>query len=176
MVGHAFWRDVAKDWLKISLAFGIVLGVSGFFAGGIRAGRLSVRRYPGFSLMRSLLNSFLFSLAGLVGVGLIVSGCHFVFHEQGAFDSRYRVLAGCIGAILFGVLNGPMAIRTFVLRAVLAIEGTLPFRLVRVLNQAVKLVLLRRITSGFFFIHKTQLDYFAMITDEEFEELFKSIG
>jgi hypothetical protein len=80
------------------------------------------------------------TLAGLI-IGLVV-GSYFAV----------------IGALWYGGID---VINHYVLRMLLWISGQTPLRLIRWLDEAVEIRLLRRIGSGYAFIHRTLLEHFA---------------
>jgi adenylate kinase family enzyme len=169
------WHEVMGTLIRLGLSGGIIVGICGIVIGGVRAGTLNQKRRPGHSLNKSLANSIYMSALATVSTAIIVYGCHIVFGETGSREPEYRILAACIGVAVFVLLNGPFVVRHFILRGVLAVEGTLPFRLIKTFEEAVDRILLRRITSGFFFIHKMQLDYFASLSEEELRALLTEI-
>jgi hypothetical protein len=79
-------------------------------------------------------------IAGLI-LGLIVGGYFAV-----------------IGALWYGGID---VINHYLLRSILWITGRTPLRLIRCLDEAVEMRLLRRIGGGYAFIHRALLEYFA---------------
>jgi hypothetical protein len=65
---------------------------------------------------------------------------------------------------LFLVYGGFTAIMHGVLRAWLALRTPLPLDLLRMLDRAADLGLMRRVGGGYVFLHRTLLDYFAELS------------
>lgn len=63
-----------------------------------------------------------------------------------------------VGALWYGGID---IINHYVLRIILWISGRTPLRLIRYLDSAVKIRLMRRIGGGYSFIHRALLEYFA---------------
>jgi hypothetical protein len=83
----------------------------------------------------------------------------------------YGLLPGVIGGLVFGLVMGLMAatasrdsraaIRHYVLRSILYRYEHLPRDFVRLLDYAVRLIILRRVGDGYIFVHRYLLEYFA---------------
>ncbi|MBK7564847.1 MAG: hypothetical protein IPI21_11415 [Propionivibrio sp.] len=63
-----------------------------------------------------------------------------------------------VGALWYGGID---IINHYALRGILWLSGRTPLRLIRYLDSAVKIRLLRRIGGGYAFIHRALLEYFA---------------
>ena len=71
---------------------------------------------------------------------------------------------GGIALLWFGGLD---AIRHYTLRHLLSRKGHMPRRYVRFLNYGVRLIFLKRVGSGYIFIHRLFLEHFAARRDTE---------
>ena len=65
---------------------------------------------------------------------------------------------GVVALLWFGGLD---AIRHYTLRHLLSRNGHMPRRYVRFLNYGVRLIFLKRVGSGYIFIHRLFLEHFA---------------
>lgn len=75
---------------------------------------------------------------------------------------------GVVALLWFGSLD---AIRHFTLRHLLSRKGHMPRRYVRFLNYGVRLIFLKRVGSGYIFIHRLFLEHFAARRETETERL-----
>jgi hypothetical protein len=74
------------------------------------------------------------------------------------FGLTFGAVSGLVAALYYG---GAGLIQLAVLRLVLVLQGCTPWRIGRMADQAEDLVFLRRVGSGYIFIHRLILDYFA---------------
>ena len=80
----------------------------------------------------------------------------FISYNRSAVS--YTHLFAVIGALWYGAID---IINHYVLRFILLLSGRTPLRLIRYLDSAVKIRLLRRIGGGYAFIHRALLEHFA---------------
>lgn len=88
------------------------------------------------------------------------------------------------GVISFSLVNtyvilsqgGKSFLQLFLLRLILATSGGLPFRANTVLEQATERILLRRAGSGYLFIHRLVLEYFAALSPNQTDALLGSLS
>lgn len=141
--------------LVLGLLFALGIGLIFGLGSGLRPVRVNeedlyranegIRRSARFGLIGGLLLGLsfglLFGLIGGPGIGLIF---------------------GLVGGLLFGlVIGGEAALLHFALRRALLRSGDVPSHLVRFLDEASRLVLLRRVGGGYQFIHQLLRDDFA---------------
>ncbi|HRV93455.1 MAG TPA: hypothetical protein P5526_14945, partial [Anaerolineae bacterium] len=84
---------------------------------------------------------------------------------------EYGLLPGVISGLIIGLVVGLMAavaakdsravIRHYVLRSILYHYQYLPKDLARLLDYAVRLIILRQVGNGYIFVHRYLLEYFA---------------
>ena len=86
------------------------------------------------------------------------------------FLAGENILSGVTTGISFGILVGVLAmfwfgifsaIRHFTLRFILTFSEHIPFNLSRFLDHAVDRIFMQRVGSGYIFIHRALLEYFA---------------
>ncbi|MGH8909320.1 MAG: hypothetical protein ACRD0K_23205 [Egibacteraceae bacterium] len=79
-------------------------------------------------------------------------------------------MVGLAGTLFLGLIfgmalgmafGGLVCLQHLVLRGLLAYHGCAPLRYVSLLNEATGQLLLRRVGSGYMFVHRMLLDYFA---------------
>lgn len=76
----------------------------------------------------------------------------------------FGLFIGGIAALRYG---GGSVVQHYILRALLALDGVLPWKLTELLEQAVSLTLLRRAGSGYLFPHRVFLEFFAAQPEAE---------
>jgi hypothetical protein len=104
------------------------------------------------TLKQAAVGAFIFAgFALLIGI---------VNADQGFDKSKvlFLISLGVLGALWNGGLD---LIRHFVLRGVLAATRRFPFRVLRFLDRAAQLILLRRVGGGYIFVHRLLLEHFA---------------
>ncbi len=63
-----------------------------------------------------------------------------------------------LAALSYGAID---IVHHYLLRAILALSTDVPFNIAQVLDKAVRMTLLRRVGSGYVFLHRTVLDCFV---------------
>ena len=80
----------------------------------------------------------------------------------------YGLSVGTIAALWYGGLD---VIQHYVLRFILAKNGFAPLVYAKFLDFATKLIFLRKVGSGYIFIHRYLMEYFASLTPADIERL-----
>lgn len=172
----AWWRELTASLspqtplLSAGLLLAVCLIVSGIAAGvtaiigalfGMLAptGRLPSGR-PGYGLWLSGANAVVAGLAVGTVVGLLATFGNAATGTPG--DSRYTVMAGSAWGLAAAVwYGGQDFIQHLTLRLQLRRCGWLPKNFVRFLDHAARLIFLQKVGSGYIFMHRQLLEYFA---------------
>ncbi|MEM7483506.1 MAG: hypothetical protein AAF481_20290, partial [Acidobacteriota bacterium] len=144
-------------WLAFALAFAVVRSIDR----GPREDKAAANEGIRLSIKNTLI---LGPLGGLIGV-LILSLLIFRFDLAMLTDSSaWPGLAAiflCF-AVLTGLWFGGLdVIRHYILRAILAVSGQVPWRYADFLDHAAERILLRRVGGGYIFVHRLLLEHFA---------------
>jgi energy-coupling factor transporter ATP-binding protein EcfA2 len=129
------------------------------------------RRRSKSGLLLLLLFGLLFGLFGGMIPGLILVRILGPVINQ---DVRLHILAGfsvcggVFGVLLNGLLGGlqfggKAVLQHFILRFLLWRTGNIPWQYIRFLDEATRRLLLRKVGSGYVFIHRLVQDYFASL-------------
>jgi hypothetical protein len=87
-----------------------------------------------------------------------------IFRLLGEF-SREVLYFGLIFGLLGGFYRGGYGIiKRYALRLILWLNGYIPFKLVRFLDECAKLILLQKVGGGYIFVNRMLLEYFAELT------------
>jgi hypothetical protein len=126
---------------------------------------------PNVGIHRSARNAFMIGLvAACVGWSISVLAAAAVGGPQPALHAGVTYALGVGGAtgLVFGLLYGGEACAQHaVLRLLLAGEGSLPFLAVRLLDEAERRILLRRVGGGYAFVHDLFRDHLAAMDQAE---------
>ena len=138
---------------------GLLVGLIGGFIDRVKAGKASPNQGIRLSLKNSLAAFLVTSLTVGLIVGLIVELIH---------GLSLALIFGLILGLVFGLsvgLNrgGSAVIKHYALRLILWLSGYTPFQFIKFLDQCAKLILLKKVGSGYIFIHRMLLEYFADI-------------
>jgi len=184
-VGLAVWPFVGLffglvGWLFFGLFVGLFVGlffglVGGLFVGLVGGlvesfkdtGEIIERSIPNEGVRRAAKNGLFFGLfVGLV-VGLffgLVVGL-FVGLVVGLFF-------GLFVGLFFGLWLGySKVLKHYTLRFTLWLSRLAPLNYVAFLDHAAEMILLRKVGGGYIFIHRTLLEWFAELTDQEIQHL-----
>lgn len=105
----------------------------------------------------------------IAGIGIIfIVSIAPIFKEGMFFVAFFFWIVLCA---LTNVLGGYFWLRHYLLRALLWSESAIPFRLMRFLNYASERMLLRRVGSGYIFMHRLLLEFFASLTNDDIKRL-----
>ena len=104
----------------------------------------------------------------------IIYGLIFVFSAGTVFGVLYGVIAGMNAGIIGGLIGGLLfgwadVIKHYILRCVLALDGSMPLNYVRFLDHCVDRILLRKVGGGYIFIHRTFMEHMANIDPSTFD-------
>jgi eukaryotic-like serine/threonine-protein kinase len=92
-------------------------------------------------------------------IGLIVVGVQWLLQSEAA---TLWFPYGLIVALIVGLnRGGSAAIKHYVLRLILWVNGYTPFNFVKFLDYSARLILLKKIGGGYIFTHRMLLEYFA---------------
>jgi hypothetical protein len=154
----------------VGLVGGLVTGLVGGFTDRVKVGKAS----PNQGIKLSLKSSSVAFLVASLSVGLILAlilGLIFGLSHALTGELDNNVLTGglipvLIGGLTFGLIvglnrGGSAVIKHYVLRLVLWLSGSTPFKFVKFLDHCARLILLKKVGGGYIFIHRMLLDYFA---------------
>jgi serine/threonine protein kinase len=136
-------RYVANEGIRRSLYHGLMGGVIGMFLTVI------------FTIITSLIASVLsYGPSSLLKSSLLLASLKLGFSNA--------LLLGPLGGLLAGLLLGGLAFLQYgLLRFVLWRVGSVPLKLLHLLNEATTSILLHKVGGGYLFIHRFLLEYFA---------------
>jgi hypothetical protein len=149
----------------------VEFGFLGGIWGGLRKGeRVTRRQRPGAGLVQTLKYACLaglgFSLTGMV----VAFFCFPLTKGPGISESdlsklnisNWAINGAALGLMLGLFFSGfDAVVKHVILRVQLCVAGCLPIRTVLFLKQAHDCLLLRRVGSGYIFLHRYLLDHFA---------------
>jgi tetratricopeptide (TPR) repeat protein/GTPase SAR1 family protein len=147
--------------IVVGLAGGVVVGLGGGSAGALKSKKKLLKTSPNEGIWNSLQSAIKGWLVSGLGVGLgvgLVSGL-----GVGLVSGLgVGLVSGLIIGLFVGLENGGSAfIIHFTIRTLLALNKSLPFKLVPFLEYARERIFLRRVGSGYIFIHRTFLEHLA---------------
>jgi len=131
----------------------------------MRGRRVEAKSRPNEGILLSFRNSFIAAtLSGLILAAL----AFYVRAEEYAVDYALRVgmLTFVVAGALFG---GGNVIKHYLVRLLLGLRKDLPWDVIRFLDQAADLVLLRKVGGGYIFIHRLLQQYFASLQEDGLE-------
>ncbi len=142
---------------------GTLLGmVAGIFVGLLEAGLEKTIPDHKNRVNQGILSSVQNMLRFGIPFGLMVGFVAWVVLTTAGFV-KIPLLGALFGGILggFGWFGGDAVIQHYILRLMLYLEGFTPLNVVRFLNYANRLILLRKVGGSFQFIHRLLLEHFA---------------
>jgi hypothetical protein len=147
--------------LTVGLLFALLIGLVGVLIYGLVPGLVDERSTPNEGIRRSARHALAIGLIFALAVGLI-SGLVFELIVDLANGLGEGLRAGLVVGLVVGLLFGGLAcLQHFSLRGLLTSHGFAPLRYVRFLDDATQRLFLRRTGSGYIFIHRLLLEYFA---------------
>lgn len=165
-----FFSLQALKHLGIGSVFGTLLGAAvGLVIGGLEGTFIKGKMVPNQGIKLSIRSAVKFTWMSwllLPFVVLPVSILQAMQNEDFAivvWSTAQTALgfAGLIG-IGFGMwFGGADVIKHFILRILLWRQGSMPLRIDRLLDEAARVVLLRRVGGGYIFVHRLLLEHFA---------------
>jgi hypothetical protein len=147
--------------LVVGLLFASLIGLVGALVHGLVPGLIEERIAPNEGIHRSARHALAISLVVGLIVALIVS---LVFElivklENGVGEGlRAGLFVGLFVGLLFG---GLACLQHLSLRGLLAYHDCAPLRYIRFLDDATERLFLRQTGSGYIFVHRLLLEYFA---------------
>jgi DNA polymerase III delta prime subunit len=181
------------NWLFSGLFFGLITGpifglvtglIFGFDVGLfyilddiLRSVESQHRIKPSQGIRRSLKNTVYYLMAYWLVLGLgigLVFGLSFGLGLGLVGGPAIGLAVALVGVIISRA--GQTTTRHYFLRWALHREGLLPLILVPVLDAMSERLLLRRVGSGYIFIHRTLMEHFASLSEEELDELADRIN
>ncbi len=154
----------------IELITGIALGgsfagLSALFVSGLRASPITTAVRPNQGIRQSLRNG--------LQMGMFIGGIFFlsIFLATAPVSTvSFGITQGIISAISFGfngflVFGGYSVIQHMLVRVLLARQGQVEINMADFLDTASSLLLMRKVGSGYIFIHRYLLEYFAESED-----------
>lgn len=160
------------DGLMIGLGIGLVMGLSDMFAGKPSSELLGMVTGGGLVGFGGILIGGLYRepvgevIGGMIGgfIGGLV-GNRFLANIMGLIGINVFTLISCFTPVLLVALVIPIFdfIRRSLFRFILWYKGYIPRNYVRFLDYAAERIFLRKVGSGYIFIHRTVLEYFASL-------------
>jgi serine/threonine protein kinase len=151
---------------QTELLTGMILGALGgglgaIFTSGLRSSPATTAIRPNHGIRQSLRNA--------IQVGLIIAFIFFItiFVATAPVSTvNFGITQGLISAFSFGfngfiIFGGYSVIQHIIVRGLLARRGHIQPNLAQFLDTASSLLLLRKVGSGYIFIHRYLLEYFA---------------
>ena len=131
----------------------LTLLLAGFILGGLSGSRTTAKSRPNQGVWLSLRNAGIAAVVLAVPLALLTSILRDLTYGLGL-----AILSALIAAALFG---GSVFVKHFLLRGLLRLHGSLPWRYGRFLDHAAQLVFLRKVGGGYIFMHRLLQQYFA---------------
>jgi len=176
-IGLIFELDNIRhvDSLIQAITGGVTFGVVGGMIrlvtwGAIENTRSAINEGTKRSIRMGLLSSITFMIiGGLIGLvyGMSVTRSH---PGDSPFEILvYHIFFGVIFGLMFGLVGGltcggMFALKHFVLRVFLRVNGSAPLNYDMLLAYAKKLLFLRQVGGGYIFIHRLLQEYFASLS------------
>jgi len=149
--------------LIIGLTAGSIVGLSGGMLAFLDTPYVDERPNPGRGVRVSLRNAFLMTIMAALFFGLLTWWIEQKFEQD--FLILFLVLLNILPPT-FTWFGGLAWCQHWALRFMLWRRGSLPWRLVPWLNEMVARRLLRRVGGGYIFIHRSLLEYFAELGND----------
>lgn len=161
-------------WPIISIILYVLFVILGFPAAvwrhGVVADKIPHRKKPNQGILNSLYMVSILLMITTLGQWSELFIPVNVLAGPGAWYDFIPFLFLLIN-LLIPLLGGRAVAQHFTFRLYLALKKELPLQLVRFLDCHIKLAILYRIGSGYTFIHRLLMEYFAKLTDEEIKQL-----
>lgn len=162
VAGLPFWLfSGLAVGLAVGLAHGLVFGLVNVLFYGLVPGLVDERLTPNEGIYRSARHALALGLPSGLIVWL-VSGLVFGLINGLRTGLVYGLAYGLFSGLIVGLFFGGVAcLQHLVLRGLLTVHGYAPLRYLRFLDEATERLFLRRAGSGYIFVHRLLLDYFA---------------
>ncbi len=148
---------------------------AGLLLGGLTGSRLEVKSRPNEVIILSFRNSIIAALiagSAMSVISLMVQIIDQYLQPQKSIDLESALTTGLLTGILIALFTLPLygasnVIKHYFVRFVLSVKDLLPWDLIRFLNYASRLVLLRKVGGGNIFIHRLLQEYFENLGASE---------
>lgn len=139
----------------ITIDSAVILGFGGFILGGLRGRRVEVKSRPNQGIVLSFRNSLIAASLSGVLIGLVTWLVR---------SPQYALFASALTFIIAGsLLGGTNVIKHFLVRTFLWIQGDIPWRYVKFLDNVSSLTFLRKVGGSYIFMHQLLQSYFASL-------------
>jgi MFS family permease len=133
-------------------------GTAGLILGGLQGTRVETRNRPNEGIRLAVKNAL---VAGLItGVSMIVVTWLASRNDERALFTG--LMLGMFALFLFGLGN---AAQHFLVRLILWRKHCIPWRLTRLLDASANLILMRKVGSGYMYVHRTLQDYLMVVAE-----------
>ena len=129
------------------------LMLAGFVLGGMRGRSTQVKIRPNQGVWLSLRNAVI----AAVVLSVTLAALSWIIRDV-AYAWQIGVLAAVIAVAIMG---GSVFIKHFLIKAMLTLQGLMPWQQARFLDHAAQLVLLRKVGNGYIFVHGLLQAHFA---------------
>ena len=143
--------------LTISIIFGGIIGLIGFFVSGITGKTIEEKTIPNQAIRKSIVASIIIGLICMLCIGLWGSLNPIAIFQDDAFDLYTFIYAG-----LF-VGGGMACLQHLILRIFLYRQNFIPWNYARFLNYATERNFLQKVGGGYIFVHRMLMEHFAKI-------------
>lgn len=131
----------------------LTLMLAGLILGGLTGSSTTEKSRPNQGVWLSLRNAGLAAVFVALPLALVTSIMR---------DWRYGLIIGVLSALIAAALFGAgVFVKHFLLRGLLRLNKSLPWRYSRFLNYAAQLVFLRKVGGGYIFMHRLLQEYFV---------------
>jgi hypothetical protein len=163
---HALLKHMYFVFLHVGLGLGmtwgliggLISGLTGGFTNGVMLGKASPNQGIKLSLRNSLI-AYLITCLIFAPIFALIFGV-----SSGVFCG---VVTGTIFALIIGLNRGASAVvKHYALRLILSMQGYTPLNFVKLLDECNRLILLKKVGSGYVFVHGMFRDYFAEMNRE----------
>ena len=166
-----FYRNFIQAVFVIAGVLPLVLGLFPAFIKGIRTGTVDLKIKPNQGILLSARNSLVVGAIAWLVICIIDILVLTITNKPTFENVLYDLRKSLFLALLLCAWYGRDVIHHYVLRLVLWAGGYTPLRLVRFLNQGVKLVFLQKVGGGYIFIHRLVMEHFASLKEPSPEHL-----
>ena len=131
----------------------VTLMLAGFILGGLTGSSTAAKSRPNQGVWLSLKNAGYAAIFVAVPLALLTGLIR---------DPLYALIISLLSALIAAALFGAgVFFKHFLLRGLLRIQHSLPWRYSRFLDHAAQLVFLRKVGGGYIFMHRLLQQYFA---------------
>ncbi len=139
----------------------LTLLLAGFILGGLSGSGTTAKSRPNQGVWLSLRNAAIAAVMLALPMALLTG----ILRDM-PYALNIGVLSALIAAALFG---GSVFVKHFLLRGLLRLQHSLPWRYTRFLDHAAQLIFLRKVGGGYIFMHRLLQQYFAALGHDETE-------